>query len=76
LLWGNPVHLSLCCISETAEWILTKLCCGFTQKVVMQFLFWFALIKLSHDFIGKCKMIPLHAMEALGVRGGIAPPHS
>jgi hypothetical protein len=25
---------------------------------------------------GKDKMIPLHAMEALGMRGGIAPTHS
>jgi hypothetical protein len=25
---------------------------------------------------GKGKVIPLHVMEALGVRGGIAPTHS
>jgi hypothetical protein len=32
--------------------------------------------KLSPDPIVKGKAVPLHAMEALGGRGGIAPTHS
>jgi hypothetical protein len=28
------------------------------------------------DIVSKSKAVPLHAMEALGGRGGIAPTHS
>jgi hypothetical protein len=32
--------------------------------------------KIKRILHGKGKVIPLHAMEAHGVRGGIAPTHS
>jgi hypothetical protein len=37
------------------------------------------VMKLTHKFVAeviKGKAVPLHTMEALGGRGGIAPTHS
>jgi hypothetical protein len=33
------------------------------------------LLKFDNDIKVKSKAVPLHAMEALGRRGGIAPTH-
>jgi hypothetical protein len=35
-----------------------------------------ALTQAANEFLLKKKAVPLHAMEALGGRGGIAPTHS
>jgi hypothetical protein len=36
----------------------------------------YIFLKFNSIHTGKGKVIPLHAMAALGVRGGIAPTHS
>jgi hypothetical protein len=51
------------------------------MKVAATWLIWFKLNVIFYDKSTikkkkKSKVIPLHAMEASGVRGGMAPTHS